>query len=159
MEVSNNLYELLQNMEGLKLLAYQDGADVWTIGYGTTRYKDGSRVKEGDTCTLEQAKDLVNFAVKSIVLSLNKNFQSLNQGQFDSLVDFIYNAGLGAWMASSLRTEIIKDPNSDNISFFFSQWNKIHKDGVLVASDGLTRRRKCEYYLYKNGVNHPTFYV
>lgn len=37
--------------EGLRLVAYQDGGGVWTIGYGHTR-----GVSLGDTCTEAQAE-------------------------------------------------------------------------------------------------------
>jgi lysozyme len=41
---------LIASWEGLRLGAYEDQAGVWTIGFGHT-----AGVKQGDTCTREQA--------------------------------------------------------------------------------------------------------
>ena len=53
------MFELIKKWEGLSLKAYKCPAGVWTIGYGTTFYPDGSKVKEGDTCTKEEADGLL----------------------------------------------------------------------------------------------------
>lgn len=39
-------YDLVKNSEGLKLKAYLCPAGKWTIGYGSTLYEDGSKVKK-----------------------------------------------------------------------------------------------------------------
>jgi lysozyme len=50
MNVATLAAALIASWEGLKLAAYQDTGGVWTIGFGHT-----AGVKEGDTCTPEQA--------------------------------------------------------------------------------------------------------
>ena len=40
--------DLIREFEGCKLVAYKCPAGVWTIGYGSTFYADGTPVKEGD---------------------------------------------------------------------------------------------------------------
>ena len=73
MLVSNLGIDLICDFEGKRLVAYDDGVGIWTIGFGTTVYPNGIRVKKGDTCTEAQAKaymqnDLKKFeyAVKDL---------------------------------------------------------------------------------------------
>ena len=56
MAVSPFGVDLICSFEGKRLTAYDDGVGVWTIGFGTTVYPHGIRVKKGDTCTEAQAK-------------------------------------------------------------------------------------------------------
>ena len=50
MQISEEGRQLIKKFEGCELEAYKCSAGVWTIGYGRTK-----NVKEGDTCTQEQA--------------------------------------------------------------------------------------------------------
>ena len=50
MRTSSAGIQLLKQLEGCKLVAYQCSAGVWTIGYGFTK-----GVKKGDTMTQQQA--------------------------------------------------------------------------------------------------------
>ena len=50
-KISSKGVELIKSFEGLFLKAYLCPANVPTIGYGTIRYPDGSKVKLGDVCT------------------------------------------------------------------------------------------------------------
>ena len=57
MTVSNKFPAFVEHWEGLRLKAYKDSAGVWTVGFGTTHYKDGTQVKEGDVITQAQAHE------------------------------------------------------------------------------------------------------
>ena len=46
---------IIRKFEGLKLQAYLCPANVWTIGYGSTFYENGSKVQPGDKITIERA--------------------------------------------------------------------------------------------------------
>ena len=88
---------LICSFEGLKLKAYDGGGGVWTIGYGTTIYPNGIKVKKGDTCTLEQAKSYMAHDLKKFELVVNSAVTvDLNQNQFDALVSLTYNIGVNA---------------------------------------------------------------
>ena len=50
--------ELIQSFEGFSSKAYDDGVGVWTIGWGTTKYENGVRVKRGDSITVQRALEL-----------------------------------------------------------------------------------------------------
>ena len=96
---SPNGQTLIKKFEGLRLTAYQDMVGVWAIGYGHT----GPDVKPGLTITQQQAdqlliNDLVRFnnGVNALVTV------KLNQNQFDALVSFSYNLGLGSLQNSTL---------------------------------------------------------
>ena len=72
MQTSQNGEEHIKLDEGLKLKAYPCSAGVWTIGYGSTEYPDGRKVKQGDKITLSQAAtylqhDLRQFTVDFMV--------------------------------------------------------------------------------------------
>ena len=67
MKISNDGLKLIQSFEGYRSNAYDDGVGVWTIGYGTTKYPNGERVKKGDVCTLEQANQYMAHDLKEIL--------------------------------------------------------------------------------------------
>jgi lysozyme len=122
---------------------------VPTIGYGTTIYPDGSKVKLGEICSNEQAEaflqhDLIYFNQRVDALATD----SINQNQFDALVSFCYNVGSKGLQESTLLKFINTNPiDNDNITIQFVRWNK--GGGKVLA--GLTRRRKAEAFLYTNG--------
>src|SRR5690348_4175879 len=84
-------------LEGLRLQAYQDGAGVWTIGYGTTRIA-GRPVTPGMICSKAQAVDWLHTHLLEISLQIDSALKvPVTQRQFDALVSLVYNAGVGAF--------------------------------------------------------------
>ncbi len=132
--------QLIENFEGLKLTAYQDMVGIWTIGYGHT----GPEVKAGQTISVAQAdqllaKDLTRFeqgVAKCVTYPLN-------QHQFDALVSFSFNLGLGSLQSSSLLS-LLNAGDVAGAAAQFLRWNRA--GGVEVA--GLTRRRQAEQQLF-----------
>ena len=133
-------------MEGLKLKSYLDTGGVATVGFGSTMYKTGKRVKLGEEITLEQATDLLEWEIDNKATVINSLLLKVivNQNQFDALVSFAYNVGLGAFSNSTLLKKLIRNPNNKEIAFEFSRWNK--DNGKTVQ--GLTNRRKKESDFY-----------
>ena len=159
MGFSKLFFDIRNYFEGCKLNAYQDSAGIWTIGFGTTYYPDNSRVKQGDTCTIEQAIEYGNSTLahlyNHVIATTPKGIESY---KIDAIGDFCYNAGQGAWDSSTLKTVINNDHNNyDAIESQFKVWSKAHVNGQLVTVAGLLRRRECEAYLYKNGENAENF--
>jgi lysozyme len=147
---SQNGLDFISKEEGCVLHSYQDQAGVWTIGIGSTMHKDGSRVKAGESITMAQAMDLLSWEVNNKAASVS-NFTkglNLNQNQYDSLVSFAYNVGIGALQNSTLLKRIKANPSDPTIRDAFMMWNKITVNGKLVPNDGLTGRRKREADLY-----------
>ena len=103
MHVSPSGIDLICDFEGKRLMAYDDGVGVWTIGFGTTIYPNGIKVKKGDTCTEAQAKAYMAHDLKKFELAVNSAVNvSLNQNQFDALVSLAYNIGTNAFKSSTL---------------------------------------------------------
>lgn len=160
MKPSNLLFDILEHFEGLRLTAYRDSANIWTLGYGSTYLSFGARVVQGMTCNKEEAQAYLLAHLQPLINHINATIPAgLKQGQFDALTDFCYNAGKGAWDGSTLKKTVMATPQDfATITANFEMWDKAHVDGQLAEVSGLLRRRKCEAYLYKYGVNHPTFF-
>ncbi len=146
MKPSDKCYELIKSFEGLKLDAYLDGGGVPTIGYGSTMYTNGSKVKLGQKIEFKTAQELLEWEVNNKATVINSHLLKcvLNQNQFDALVSFAYNVGIGAFANSTLLKKLIKNPNNPEIAYEFSRWNK--DNGKTV--EGLTNRRKKESDFY-----------
>lgn len=148
MKVSQQGLSLIKEFEGCKLAAYLCPAKVWTIGWGSTQHEDGRPVRQGDTITQAQADALLESKVNNVyapaVDGMIRPTVSLTQGQFDALVSFAYNCGIGALKRSSLLLTVNANPNDPLIEFKFKQWTK--GGGKVLA--GLERRRAAEVKLY-----------
>jgi lysozyme len=139
---------LIKAFEGVKLTAYKCPANVWTIGYGTIRYKDGTKVKEGDIISSQRANEELLHEVEKKAEGVNRLVKNVNQQQFDALVSFAYNLGVGALEDSTLLKRVKANPNDPDIRVQFMKWTKARQGGVLKELPGLVRRRKAEADLY-----------
>jgi len=143
---SSNFYKLLKDFEGLKLNAYYDSANIPTIGIGTIRYPDGTRVKITDRCTEQQAQEWARYEAGKMAGKLDKMVTGLNQNQFDALLLLMYNIG-PAGLADSTVLKRIKTGKGD-IRAAWMMWNKARVNGKLTAIQGLTNRRVKEADLF-----------
>lgn len=144
MKISQVGIELISSFEDLKLNAYDDGVGVWTIGIGTTVYPNGVKVKKGDKCTLEQAKEYFAHDLKRFESSVNNLVKvPLSQNQFDALVSLTYNIGQTAFSNSTL----LKKLNAKDYQGAADQFPRWNKGGGKVMK-GLVRRREAERALF-----------
>lgn len=150
MTASPNAYKLIKSFEGCKLEAYKDPAGIWTIGWGSTLLRSGKRVKPGDKVTQHQADSMLEWEVHLKEVGVTNLIfpYKVNQNQFDALVSFSFNAGIGALAGSTLLRKLKANVNDPSIEQEFLKWNKVTVNGKLVVLDGLTRRRKAESLLY-----------
>lgn len=83
--------------------------DVPTIGHGSTRYEDGSKVKMGDRITRDRAKVLARNLMREDERAFAQSLPGvkLTQGEYDVYLDFVGQYGMGNWRASSMRRELI----------------------------------------------------
>ena len=149
MIASKNCINLIKKFEGLFLKSYLCPANVATIGYGSTMWSDGRKVKLGEVVSLEGAEKLLMWELgkKSVCLQgLN-----LNQNQFDALLSFIYNVGEGAFKKSTILKLIKLNPMDKGIRDQFMRW--VNKGSSFEK--GLTRRRKAEADLYFTMITSP----
>jgi lysozyme len=151
MTLSDQGEKLIKDFEGLRLNAYRDSTGIWTIGYGSTRYHDGKAVKPADKLTCElQAKALLKNTLGQYMNAVNKFVKVLlNQNQFDALVSFTYNEGVGALQKSTL----LKHLNIHDYEGAANQllvWNKVTDPatGKKIVLDALVKRRTKERQLF-----------
>ena len=143
MHVSDNLIRLLKGWEGYCDKAYKCPAGVWTIGYGHT-----AGVKEGDSVTPEQADYLLKCDLEQFEAAIWHDVRALDltQAQFDALVSFAYNVGVGNWQKSTLRKLVLTGQNSEAAGQF-ECWNK----GGGKVLPGLVKRRRAEREMWLFG--------
>ncbi|MBM5460274.1 glycoside hydrolase family protein [Pseudomonas sp. P66] len=83
--------------------------DVPTIGHGSTRWEDGTRVRMGDTITRQRAEVLARTlnsqAEKEFAASLPG--VKLHQDEFHLYMDFVGQYGMGTWSAGSPRRSLL----------------------------------------------------
>ena len=146
--VSTSGMALICSFEGLKLKAYDDGVGVWTIGFGTTIYPNGIKVKKGDTCTEAQAKAYMAHDLKKFESAVNSAVTvSINQNQFDALVSLAYNIGTSGFKNSTL----VKKLNAGDIRGAAAQFDVWNKGGGKVMQ-GLVNRRAVERKLFEKAL-------
>lgn len=144
-EVSRKTLELIKEFEGFSPKAYPDVANVWTIGYGSTFYKDGTKVKQGDTITRSEAELLLKHVVDDFATKVNKVVKvELNDCQFGAIVSLAYNIGTKGFSKSTLLRKLNKNPNDITIENEFLRW--VRAGGRLTR--GLVNRRKKESDFY-----------
>ena len=136
--------DLICDFEGKRLVAYDDGVGVWTIGFGTTIYPNGIKVKKGETCTEAQAKSYMAHDLKKFEQAVNGAVNiPLNQNQFDALVSLAYNIGTGAFNKSTL----VKKLNAGDIRGAADQFDVwVNAGGKRMQ--GLVNRRAKEKELF-----------
>ena len=140
MDYSKKGIALTEDMEGCKLVAYPDSVGVWTIGYGHTR-----GVHAGMTCTQAQAEAWLIEDIALAVNFVNTHVKvKFTQGEFDALVDFAFNLGIGAEDHSTLLA-LVNQGKFDEAALQFPRWDKA--GGHELA--GLLRRRLAEQALFK----------
>lgn len=133
MEYSKTGLQLTERFESLRLVAYKDLVGVWTIGWGHT----GPDVVEGMTITREQADDLLMQDTQTAVEVVNRLVTvTLTQGEFDALVDFVFNLGETKFAPSTLLRRL-NEGDYQGAAEQFHLWD--HAGGKEVA--GLLRRR------------------
>lgn len=143
-QISDTGIALIKSYESLKLDSYQDSAGLWTIGYGHIL-----GVRQGDTCTVEQAEQwfLADVAGKVKQVDLECFDVPTTQNQFDAMCSLAFNIGSAAFCASSV-TAWHRLKRYDKAADSFLLWDKAHVDGQIMEVPGLLRRREAERDLY-----------
>lgn len=106
---------------------------VWMIGYG---HSPGD-VKQGDKITAQQAEDLLKKDLEKFERYASVVRGIRTQGQFDAVVDFMYNCGVGNFNKSTLKKYIEAGRKTYEIQKEFMKWTK--SGGIELG--GLVTRR------------------
>ena len=139
MKASVDAYELIKQFEGLRLKAYLCPAGIWTIGYGHT-----SGVSPNSFITIQEADEYLHRDVATIEMQLNKLNLILRQCQWDAIVSFVFNVGIGNFKSSTLLAKIRINPDDNSIMDEFLTW--VYANGKVM--NGLQKRRLAEMKLY-----------
>jgi len=145
--------DLIKKFEGCHLKAYPDplsGGLPITIGWGSTRKKNGTPFKLGDVITQKEADELLIAQCESQFLpSLSKipHWNEMNENQKGALLSFAYNLGANFYGSSNFNTitKVLKN----------KEWSKVpdalylYRNPGSNVEAGLARRRKAEGDLWK----------
>ena len=113
MRISEDGQKVLAQIEGVKRNVYNDVAGLPTIGVGHLLTKDelssgkitiqGQPVKYGNGLTDQQVMDLLSQDLTRFNKAVSDSVTvPLEQHQFDALVSFTFNIGVGAFKSSTL---------------------------------------------------------
>ena len=144
MKTSQAGIDLIHSFESLRLKAYPDPGSKdgkpWTVGWGST----GPDIKEGTVWTKEQADARFAKTLAQVEADVIKVVRvPLKQHEFDALVSFTYNLGIGSLRSSTLL-KMLNEGYYANAALQFGRWTK--NDGKVMA--GLVRRRESERKLF-----------
>lgn len=146
MKTSTAGINLIKQFEGCRLTAYKPvpTEKYWTIGYG--HY--GPDVTQGMTITQAQAEIMLGIDLIKYETAVERAaIFPLSQRQFDALVSFAYNCGIGN------LNKLLSGRNALQVADAMLKYNKA---GGKVLS-GLTKRRQAEHDLFcKDLILPPT---
>ena len=136
---------IIKKFEGLKLKAYLCPAGLPTIGYGNTRYEDGSTVKLGEQISIDRADKLLMHTVSQFEKQVDTLITvPINANQLGALTSFAFNVGMGNFRRSTLLRLVNANPNNPAIRTEFMKWTRA--DNQVLK--GLVTRRQAEADLY-----------
>lgn len=121
MKVSAKAIQMIKHHEGVRQKPYRCPAKLWTVGVGHVLYpRQGAlKLEERDNVPLEY-KDDRTFSMEEVDDILRSDLErfergverycpvKLTQGQFDALVSFSFNLGLGGLQRSTLRQKVLR---------------------------------------------------
>lgn len=140
MKASEKIKERIKEWEGLRLQSYRCPAGVFTIGYGHT----GNDVKYSMVINAAKANELFEADLAKVEAQLRKLANSdgvtLAQHQWDALVSFTFNLGIGNLSGSTLWRKVRANVNDRTIGDEFRKWVYANK----VRLQGLVNRREYE---------------
>jgi lysozyme len=133
MTYSKTGLELTKHFEGCRLHAYEDEG-AYSIGYGHRG------VAPDAICTQAQADAWLAEDIQFAADFIDKHVTiTLSQPQFDALVDFVFNVGVGNFEHSTLL-KLLNAGKLKEAADEFPRWNKA--SGKIL--DALSERRKDE---------------
>ena len=147
--------KLIKEFEGCHLNAYPDpltGGLPITIGWGSTRDKNGQPFQMGDSITQAEADELLISQCKNQFLpSLRKipHWNEMSDGKRGALLSFAYNLGAGFYGGDNFNTITKRLKNKE--------WDLVpdalylYRNPGSNVEAGLARRRKAEGESWKKG--------
>ena len=111
MNVSKAAILLIKHHEGVRSRPYRCPAGLWTVGVGHL-IGDGKSLPESwnRTFSQEEIDKILKFDLRRFELGLTKLLPNipLKQNEFDALVSFCFNLGLGCFQRSTIRQALLR---------------------------------------------------
>jgi lysozyme len=131
---------MIREFEGLRLVAYGDIGGVMTIGYGHTR-----NVRPGETITRATAEQYLHEDIQTCEHDIGMTVcVQMTQNQYDALVSWIFNLGLGAWQKSGALRHLNMGEYDTCIAIM-----QLYIRAADRIIPGLQRRREAEALLWR----------
>jgi lysozyme len=121
MNVSPKAISVIKHHEGVRQKPYQCPAKLWTIGVGHVMYPEQGKLKiEQRDAFQPHPEDMRIYTMEEVDGILRRDLDrfergvekfcpiALTQGQFDGLVSFSFNVGLGTLQRSTLRQKLLR---------------------------------------------------
>jgi len=145
LKTSENGIRLIKHHEGVRNRPYRCPAGLWTVGVGHL-IGDGKSLPESwnKTFTTEEIDGLLKRDLNRFELGVCRMLHPLRlkQSEFDALVSFSFNLGLGTLQRSTVRQALLRGDKamaSESLLKYCKAGGKILK--------GLQIRRQDEYKL------------
>jgi lysozyme len=151
---------MIRYFEGFSDIAYADplsGGEPITIGYGTTQYPDGRKVRMGDRVTREQAEGYLRWYAErceAVQASRIPTWEKMTANQQAAILGFAFNLGANFFGSHGFAT-ITKNLREAN-------WGAVPETLLLYRNpgssveEGLRRRRAAEGELFATGRWSPS---
>jgi len=157
MQTSETGNQLIKAFEGCESTPYLCPAKLWTVGYGHVLYPEQARLKVDQRAPYPLKPehnrvwdaDEINALLEADLSRFEAGVSRLcpasddSQSQFDALVSFAFNVGLGNLQSSTLRMKYNRG-DTEGAADEFLKWNK--SGGKVLG--GLVRRREAERMLF-----------
>ena len=147
MTTSSKGLRLIKGFEGLRLESYKCPAGVWTIGYGHTK-----GIKPDMVIDQSKADEYLIEDIAPIERFLNALKINFRQEQFDALVSWIFNIGVGDFKGSTLFKKISADAPDEEITDQIVRW--VYAGGKPLP--GLKKRRIAEANMF---LGYDKYYI
>jgi lysozyme len=146
MKVSDKLIQMLKHHEGVRSKPYRCPAGLWTVGVGHL-IGDGKSLPESwnKIFTQEEIDGILKRDLNRFELGVCKMLPNvrLRQCEFDALVSFSFNLGLGTFQRSTIRQALIR---GDKEAAMESLMKYCRAGGKVLR--GLENRRKDERAMF-----------
>ena len=158
MKVSAKSIYMIKHHEGVRQKPYKCPAKLWTVGVGHVLYPEQGKLKidqrDGFALKVEDFRVFSMEEVDGILRTDLDRFERgvekfcpvpLTQGQFDALVSFSFNVGLGTLQRSTLRQKVLRgdmEGASEELLKYCMAGGKVLR--------GLLNRRKDEQVVFLN---------
>ena len=156
MNISARCIEDIKHHEGVRQKPYRDSVYLWTVGVGHLMYDSQARLPVDQRMSVQllpqDNRTLSMEEVDAILRADLARFERgvttfcpvpLTQGNFDGLVSFAFNVGLGTLQRSTLRQKVLRG----DIAGAADEFLKYNKAGGKVLK-GLVTRRNDERALF-----------